>query len=590
MSHYSAPLQEMEFLLNHVVDARGFNNIAAFDEYDAELVSAVLEEAAKFSAKVLWPLNQSGDIEGCQFHQGLVTTPKGWVDAYRQFCENGWLSLALPVAHGGQGLPHYIAAPVHEMWLSANMSFVMFQTLTQGAVSILCRINDPSLNRRYLQKLVSGQWATCMSLTESTAGSDLGSISTRATPTSEGQYLIKGQKIFISYAEHDLAENIIHLVLARTPDAVEGAKGLSLFIVPKYQVAENGQLGPLNDLRCISIEHKLGLHGSPTCSVSYGDADGCLGELVGEEQCGLETMFILMNEARLSTGQQGVAIGEMAYQRALEYSLERIQGRDALTGQRNVAIASHPDVKRMLMGMRAQVLTLRALSYQISAQLDMAAIDSPERDAQLRFVALMTPVFKAFATQSGNDMANTSVQIFGGMGVIEETGVAQLLRDVRVTTIYEGSSGIQANDLVFRKVVSDQGLALRELIAQIEQDFARYSALQCASTETTALRRMIDTLGESCDYIVAKSPANREALLCGAVSFLEQLGISCCSWMMMRCLIVSEQLKEQGIDTEYYKIIRALSHFYFAHFTPKALSSFNIFMNAKKGILDYNVN
>ncbi|MBR9867678.1 MAG: acyl-CoA dehydrogenase [Oceanospirillales bacterium] len=589
MANYSAPLKDMSFLLKHVADSRGFDQIEHFADYDDGLVSAVLGEASKFAGQVLSPLNQSGDVEGCHFNDGAVTTPQGWIDAYQQFCDNGWLGLALPEEYGGQSLPRFIAAAVHEMWLSANLSFVMFQALTQGAAEILLTARDERLKQRYLEKLVTGEWATCMSLTEPGAGSDLGNIRTRAVPQENGTYLISGQKIYITYGEHDLSENIVHLVLAKTPDSPPGAKGVSLFIVPKYKVDESGQCGELNDVRCVSIEHKTGLHGSPTCSISYGDEGGATGELVGEENRGLEYMFILMNEARLSTGQQGVAIGEMGYQRALEYSLERTQGRDALTGETNVLIARHPDVKRMLMGLRAQVTALRALSYQIASRLDLAEVESQDRAAHLRFVALMTPIFKAFSTESGNLMAGTTIQIFGGMGFVEETGVAQLMRDIRVTTIYEGTTGIQANDLVFRKIQGDQGEALKELMTDIETDFAKYIALDIAGCEKEMLAQMIEVLNESVDYILQQGKAGRESLLCGAVNFLELMGVACCSWMMMRVAVAAYEQKAHSSDTAYLNNLIALSRFYFAHFTPKVLALHKTVITAEAGIQDYQI-
>ncbi|WP_428034985.1 acyl-CoA dehydrogenase [Amphritea sp.] len=589
MANYVAPLKDMDFLLNHVADSRQFGQIEHFADYDPDLVSAVLDEASKFAGQVLSPLNQSGDIEGCHFNDGKVTTPAGWSDAYQQFCDNGWLGLALPEAFGGQSLPRFIAAAVHEMWLSSNLSFVMFQALTQGAAEILLAAEDDRLKQRYLEKLVTGEWATCMSLTEPGAGSDLGNTRTRAVRQDDGTYLITGQKIYITYGEHDLTENIVHLVLAKTPDAPPGGKGVSLFIVPKYKVDESGQCGELNDVRCVSIEHKTGLHGSPTCSISYGDDGGAIGELVGEENRGLEYMFILMNEARLSTGQQGVAIGEMGYQRALEYSLERTQGRDALTGETNVLIARHPDVKRMLMGLRAQVTALRALSYQIASRLDLAEVESEDRAAHLRFVALMTPIFKAFSTESGNLMAGTTIQIFGGMGFVEETGVAQLMRDIRVTTIYEGTTGIQANDLVFRKVQGDQGEALKELLVDIEADFANYIAADIAGAEKEILRQMLAALHASAEFIQQQGKAGRETLLCGAVNFLELMGIACCSWMMMRTAVAAHEQKQQSTDTLYLNNLISLSRFYFVHFTPKVLALYTTLTSAETGIQDYQI-
>lgn len=589
MSNYAAPLKDIEFLLNQVADSRNFGEREEFQDFDDGLVSAVMEEASKFAGQVLSPLNQVGDVEGCKFEDGKVLTPQGWNDAYQQFCENGWLGLALPAEFGGQELPRYIAAAVHEMWLSSNLSFVMFQALTQGAAEILLASKDESLKQRYLEKLVTGEWTTCMSLTEPNSGSDLGNLRTRAVRQDDGTYLITGQKIFITYGEHDLTENNVHLVLAKTPDAPAGAKGVSLFIVPKYKVNESGEMGEFNDVRCVSIEHKTGLHGSPTCSISYGDDGGAVGELVGAENRGLEYMFILMNEARLSTGQQGVAIGEMGYQRALEYSLERSQGRDAVTGEQNVLIAQHPDVKRMLMGLRAQVIALRALSYQIASRLDLAELGGEEKAAHLQFVALMTPVFKAFATESGNQMAGTTIQIFGGMGFVEETGVAQLMRDIRVTTIYEGTTGIQANDLVFRKVVADGGKALESLIAEINNDLLEFAELEGFAQETETMKELHSSLEAARGYLLETAGENKESLLCGAVPFLEQVGITCCSWMMMRAAVAARKQLTESTDTVYLENMVALSRYYFAHFSPRALSLFSTLKGAGNGISEYQI-
>jgi len=367
---YQAPYKDMQLLVAQAYQQQGLDQLETLAGFDLELANAVMEEAAKFASGVLAPLNQVGDVQGCGFEDGQVTTPDGWKDAYQQFSASGWISLALPEAFGGQGLPKYMAQPVNEMWLSANLAFVMFQALAQGGSEILLKFANESLQTRYLPKIVSGQWSVAMALTEPNAGSDLGALTTKALLQDDGTYQIKGQKIFITYGDHDLTENIVHLVLARTPDAPVGSRGISLFIVPKYRVNPDGSMGEFNDVRCTGIEHKMGLHGSPTCSISYGEQGECFGELVGELNQGLMAMFVLMNEARLSCGLQGVALGELSYQSALEYAQERTQGVND-KGEK-VAIVEHADVKRMLLEMRSETFALRSLGYQIAAQIDLA--------------------------------------------------------------------------------------------------------------------------------------------------------------------------------------------------------------------------
>jgi len=369
---YQAPYKDMQLLLAQSYLQQDLATFESLDGFDPELANAVMEEAAKFASGVLAPLNAVGDVQGCRFQDGKVITADGWREAYQQFAESGWIGLALPEAFGGQGLPKYIAQPVNEMWLSANLAFVMFQALAQGGSEILLNFANEAIQKRYLPNIVSGEWTVAMALTEPNAGSDLGVLNTKAIPQSDGTYKIKGQKIYITYGEHDLADNIVHLVLARTPDAPAGSRGISLFIVPKYRVAEDGALGEFNDVRCTGIEHKMGLHGSPTCSMSYGDQDNCIGELVGELNQGLMAMFVLMNEARLSCGLQGVALGELGYQRALEYAKERTQGTNN-QGEK-VAIVEHADVKRMLLEMRSETFALRALGYRIAAQIDATEV------------------------------------------------------------------------------------------------------------------------------------------------------------------------------------------------------------------------
>ena len=564
---YQAPYKDMQLLVAQAYQQHGLDKLESLEGFDTDLANAVMEEAAKFASGVLAPLNQVGDVQGCRFEEGKVITPDGWKDAYRQFSESGWIGLALPEAFGGQGLPKYIAQPVNEMWLSANLAFVMFQALAQGGSEILLKFASESLQARYLPNIVSGAWSVTMALTEPNAGSDLGALTTKALAQDDGTYKIKGQKIFITYGDHDLTDNIAHLVMARTPDAPAGSRGISLFIVPKYRVNPDGSIGGFNDVCCTGIEHKMGLHGSPTCSISYGEKDECVGELVGELNQGLMAMFVLMNEARLSCGLQGVALGELGYQSALEYAKERTQGTNE-KGER-VAIIEHPDVKRMLLDMRSETFALRSLGYQIAAQIDLA--DSNQNTALHARIALLTPIFKAFATERANVMAGQVVQVFGGMGFVEETGVAQIMRDARITTIYEGTTGIQARDLLMRKVRGDNGQALSTLLDDIDdqaKDLVADSDLTGIAHETrhvvTTMRQLLDT------YLLTKQD-DLTALHGISVPFLEAMGTLCCAWQLMNTLALMTESDE--IDKAYHRNLIAMAQFYGAFRLPAAMAA-----------------
>lgn len=583
---YQAPYKDMQLLVAQAYQQQGLDALESLDGFDPELANAVMEEAAKFATGVLAPLNAVGDVQGCRFQDGKVITPDGWQDAYQQFAESGWIGLALPEAFGGQGLPKYIAQPVNEMWLSANLAFVMFQALAQGGSEILLNFASESIQKRYLPKIVSGEWTVAMALTEPNAGSDLGALNTKAIPQSDGTYKIKGQKIYITYGDHDLTDNIAHLVLARTPDAPAGSRGISLFIVPKYRVSTDGTLGEFNDVHCTGIEHKMGLHGSPTCSISYGDQDDCIGELVGELNQGLMAMFVLMNEARLSCGLQGVALGELGYQRALEYAQERTQGTNSQGDK--VAIVEHADVKRMLLDMRSETFALRALGYQIAAQIDATeAADNSSKNNQSRKdrVALLTPIFKAFATERANIMAGQVVQVFGGMGFVEETGVAQIMRDARVTTIYEGTTGIQARDLMFRKIRGDQGKALTELLAEISQllvEFYSDDSLAAMAKDTQQVIAKVMFLLES---HVLNDELDAMSLQAVSVPFLEAMGILCCTWQLFN--VLAYQRAQENIDESYMQNIRAMAAFYGAYRLPSAIAALKVVENAGQGLSEY---
>ena len=442
---YSPPIDDMQFFFEHLL---GYKKLTRFSpknmELSPDLLKAILEEAAKLASETIAPINRSGDITGCSFDNGVVKSAKGFKSAYNAYKEGGWNSLVFDPDYGGQGLPWCVAFAVQEMWQGANLSFGLCPLLNQGAVEALQSHGSNELKKQYLPKLISGQWAGTMNLTEPQAGSDLAAIRSRAEKSSDGTYKITGQKIFITWGEHDLTENIIHLVLARLPNAPEGIKGISLFCVPKFLINENGELGQRNDVKCVSIEHKLGINASPTCSMSFGDNGGAIGYLVGEENQGLKYMFTMMNNARLSVGLQGIAVADAAYQMAKNYAAERIQGF-TLTGDKSirVTIDNHPDVQRMLLQMESLTQIGRALTYDTAATLDMVA--QGDKKAQRR-VDLLTPVIKASCTDTAVEVTSLAIQVFGGMGFIEETGIAQLYRDARILPIYDGTNGIQATD------------------------------------------------------------------------------------------------------------------------------------------------
>jgi alkylation response protein AidB-like acyl-CoA dehydrogenase len=586
MSDYQAPLKEMQFLVQNAVEKTGLNTNEALADFDADTVAAILEAASELAGKSLSPMNAVGDNEGCRFEDGKVFTPTGWKQAFDQFAQDGWMGLALPMDFGGQELPKFIAQPVNEMWHSANLSFVMFHAVIQGCSEILMKFGTQEQKDRYIEKFITGEWTAAMALTEPGAGTDLGELKTKAIPQDNGKYLIKGQKIYITYGEHDMTENKVHFVLARTPDAPEGSRGISLFAVPTHRINDDGSLGEFNDVVCTGIEHKTGLHGSPTCSMSYGDNDNCFGELVGPENKGLMAMFILMNEARLSVGVQGVALSQIAYQQATEYALERPQGRHYATGERRVPIAQHPDVARMLMTMKSFATGQRALGYLIAALFDKSehSSDEAEKAAAESRIALLTPIFKAFATEQANLMTGTGIQVFGGMGFVEETGVAQYMRDARITTIYEGTTGVQGSDLLFRKIRMDKGVALTQLLEEIDAvaaelntnaDLAKLG--QDLSAAAAAVRGAIPALlAEEADLL---------QLNAGAVPMLDALGFLLTAWQLGE--IALKATAQQSNDPEFFGNMIALAKFYNAHQLPQVYAKVANFNSAADGIADY---
>jgi alkylation response protein AidB-like acyl-CoA dehydrogenase len=561
-----------------ITELAGLPEVAALpghSEVNAELVESVLAEAAKFAQEVLDPLNRQGDKQGARLADGKVTAPAGFKEAYRKFIEAGWNGLGGEPQYGGQGLPHLIATPVQEIWKSANMALCLAPMLTSGVLHAMKVHASPQQNATYAGKLTSGTWSGTMNLTEPQAGSDLSAVRTRAVREGD-HYRIKGTKIFITWGEHDMAENIVHLLLARTPDAPEGVKGISLFIVPKFLPGPGGSLGERNDIRCVSIEHKLGIHASPTCVLAYGDDKGAVGYLVGEENRGLEYMFTMMNHARLAVGVEGVAIGERAYQHALEYARTRVQGR--AIGQRSgdrVTIIHHPDVRRMLMSMRAQNEAMRALAYYAAATMDKAQHhpDPGEKRRSQALLDLLTPIVKGWCTEQGVEVASTGIQVHGGMGFVEETGAAQYLRDARITTIYEGTTGIQANDLIGRKVAFEKGataLAVIEAMRGLDAPLGKGGS-ELAGVRVN-LREAVDGLEAATRWLVDTYPQNANAAAGVSVPYLKLFGTVAGGWMMARAaLVAGEKLRQSGADKDFLQAKLATARFYAEHELPRAI-------------------
>lgn len=494
MLPYTPPIDDMLFTLRHVV---GYENAPSAQKLDLETLAAVLDEAGKLASGILAPINYTGDKHGATWAAGgVVTTAPGFRDAYAAYRDGGWNAVPFPEEFGGQGLPWAATFPIQEMWQSANMSFGLCPLLNQGAVEAILHHGSDAQKQKYLPKMVSGEWTGTMNLTEPSAGSDLGAIKTRAVRQPDGTYKIFGQKIYITYGEHDLAENIIHLVLARVDGAPAGPKGISLFIVPKFMLSPDGAVESRNDVTCVSIEHKLGINASPTCTMQFGDAGGAVGELVGAENDGLKYMFTMMNNARLSVGLQGVAIAERATAAAIDYARGRVQGRDVSTGADNAPIIGHADVRRMILTMRSYTLAARAMAYDAAVNLDCAA--AGDAAAQDR-VDLLTPIVKSFGTDVACTVSSLGVQVHGGMGFVEETGVAQFYRDARILPIYEGTNGIQAMDLVFRKVARNGGASVQAWLRDVRADGDVRAVAEYLTFVEQATERIVRLTGDNAD-------------------------------------------------------------------------------------------
>jgi alkylation response protein AidB-like acyl-CoA dehydrogenase len=582
---YRAPLKDMLFDIEHLADIAQIAQLPGFEEAGLETAQAVLGECAKFNEGVIAPLNVEGDRDPSRWKDGQVTTTPGFKEAYRQYAEGGWQGLQHPADFGGQGLPKTIGAACGEMLNSANLSFALCPLLTDGAIEALLTAGSEPLKAVYLEKLVTGEWTGTMNLTEPQAGSDLALVRSRAEPQPDGTYKVFGTKIFITYGEHDMADNIVHLVLARVPGAPEGVKGISLFVVPKFLVDADGSPGARNDVHCVSIEHKLGIKASPTAVLQYGDGQpasiadsagpGAVGYLVGEENRGLEYMFIMMNAARYAVGVQGIAVAERAYQQAVAYARDRVQSRPvdgSVSGP--ATIIHHPDVRRMLMTMRACTEGCRAMATVAAAALD-ASHHHPDADVRKQnqaFYEFLVPLVKGYSTEMSLEVTSLGVQVHGGMGFIEETGAAQYYRDARILTIYEGTTAIQANDLVGRKTARDGGRTAQALAAQIEKTEGELTRRDSVAARAVAKRlaaarkAFLDVVG----FVVQQGKGSPNAVFAGSVPYLMLAGNLVAGWQLARSLLVAEDLLQKGQDAEFMRAKIATARFYADHVLAKA--------------------
>ncbi|MGB8326705.1 MAG: acyl-CoA dehydrogenase C-terminal domain-containing protein [Steroidobacteraceae bacterium] len=547
----------------------------SYSDYSKEDADTILTEAAKFAEQVLDPISRPGDIEGARWTPEGVRMPPAFKDAYRRFVAGGWTQLRAPSEYGGQHVPYALGVAVEELWAASNLAFKLCPMLTQGAIEAILHMGSDEQKERYLRTMISGEWTGTMNLTEPQAGSDLGLIRTRAVPEGD-HFRLFGQKIFITYGDHDYTPNIIHMVLARIDGAPPGTRGISLFIVPKRLVNADGSLGEPNEVRSVSIEHKLGIHASPTCVLAYGDKNGAVGYLVGEANRGLEYMFVMMNAARLSVGLEGYAVSERAYQRALEWARTRIQGKPAGgAGAGPRPIAYHPDVKRMLLTMRAYTEAARSLALHAAHQLDLAAEhpDAAAREMAQARGDLLIPVVKAWSTELGIEVASLGVQVHGGMGYIEETGAAQDYRDVRITTIYEGTTGIQANDFIGRKIGRDRGAALAAFIGEMSRELDSLPRAGVAGSVRSAALDAVQQLGDATGVLLEALSAAPERGLAVAVPFLRLAGMAFGGWLMAKAAAVaSQRLAAGSTERDFYNAKLQTARFYAEHLLPGTLA------------------
>lgn len=592
MNQYLAPIQDLQFALQELADLNGIGELPGYEETTPDVVNAILEEAGAFAAEVISPINRTGDLEGARLESGHPRMPAGWKDAYAQFVRGGWNGLSVSAALGGQNLPRVVAAAVDEMWNGASVAFALLPMLTRGAINVLEHVGSAQLKETFLPRMVTGEWTGTMVLTEPQAGSDLSAVRTAARPAGDGTYRLSGTKIFITYGDHDLAENVVHLVLARVDGAPGGTRGISLFAVPKRLVNDDGTLGAFNDVKCVSLERKLGLHATPTCVLAFGDEAGAVGYLVGEENHGLENMFIMMNGARFAVGLEGIGLGERAYQLARDYARERVQGVETGSGSATkVPIIRHPDVRRMLMSMKARVEAMRALSLVIAASMDKAEThpDRAERISHQAFVDLMMPIAKGWFTEAGLNIASVGIQVHGGTGFIEETGAAQFLRDARITTIYEGTTGIQAMDLVGRKIGRDGAETIRTVIRSMEEAQAALESADHADLRAIGLqlRRGIDDLSCAVDYLAGTYAETPKRALAVSAPFLDLLGTVACGWQMGRAALAAHRLLQGGAeDAMFLESKIATSRFYAEHVLPLSASHSHTVVHGADAVLE----
>ncbi len=574
MTEYRAPLRDIRHVLSSIVDIDDLGQ--HFGGLDLDTSMGILEEAGRFIVDQVAPLNRVGDTVGSVLNDdGTVTTPPGFAEAYKAFVEAGWGGIGFPEEYGGGAMPGTMGIAVQEMLTSASMGFSLCPLLTQGAIDMLLHHGSEQQRETYLAKMISGQWSGTMNLTEPDAGSDVGALRTKAVKADDGTYRITGTKIYITFGEHDMAENIVHLVLARTPDAPPGTKGISCFIVPKFILDADGNPGVRNDAKVVSIEHKLGIHASPTCVMAFGEEDGAVGYLIGEENQGMRYMFTMMNNARLSVGLEGLCISERAFQQAYQYATERVQGRTvgAEKGSSN-AIIDHPDVRRMLLTMRAQIDAMRAICYYDSAAVDRSLVGDNEADRQAAadLAQLLTPITKGWCTDVGCEVTSTAIQIYGGMGYVEETGVAQHFRDARIAPIYEGTNGIQALDLVMRKLPMNGGAVIGGYLADMAKTT---TALQSAGGELAAigasLESAVATLTEATTWLGENGMADPVQAMAGATPYLEMMGIVTGGWLLGRSALAAQAAIDAGTDDpSFFEAKIGSAAFFAAHLLPRA--------------------
>lgn len=592
MPSYQAPLQDMRFIAQYLKQEVVAPSPELCELFDLDLFQAIVVEADRFAQGLMLPTNRSADVFGAQLQQGEVTTTPGWNELYQTFIESGWIGLALPESVGGQGLPRSFARAVWEMWYSTNLAFAMLPQLNVAQAEALLATGDSRWEQPWLEKIVSGEWAATMDLTEPQAGSDLGATTMRAEPQADGSYRLFGQKIYISFGEHDLTENIIHLVLARVPGAPDGHRGLSLFLAPKYLVDAQGQLAERNDIKCVSIEDKLGVRGSPTCTLVYGDAGGAEAYRVGELNQGLSQMFVMMNEARQAVALQAVGLSEKAYQLARQFARERVQGPVVDRPLESaLAIEHHPDVKRMLLELRSSTLAMRTLCYSLAAYMDLAdhTHDTAEQERLMDLVQVLLPIAKGWCTEKASYNSSLAVQVFGGMGYVEETGIAQVMRDARILPIFEGTTGIQAKDLLGRKLLRDQGQSIERLLQHIETTITALQANPSLEPTAQALQQALQSARQAMQGVLATT-ATQYSVFAVSVPFLEMLGVVVGAWQLAQLAVFADSPTLSRAECgEYAKGVQQLWLYYARYELPRVQALAQVVQGAGETIEQANL-